>query len=173
MVTALQISARDFPISLQPRSYRVLQLRIHDRCNFRPPTTLLTSRVIIYAVRTDLFAKRVSSLVSPECERLTRIDPPPYDRPERIEQSPPPLRSKFVQPTTRPDVHRFECRKQVGSCEDAVEVFPTIGIERPSPGVVVYDRDVVHAREWRKVFKCFRPKFSVYLVNLRPKCKGR
>lgn len=50
-------------------------------------------------------------------------------------------------------MHRFERRKQICASEDAVEKLPTIGIERRGPGVVVYNRDVVHARERREVFE--------------------
>ena len=67
-------------------------------------------------------------------------------------------------------MHRFERREQVRASEDVVEVLPTIGIKRLDSGVVIYDRDVVHARERREVFERFHPKLGVRLVDLRPDC---
>ena len=70
-------------------------------------------------------------------------------------------------------MQRLEYWKQIFASEDAIEVPPTICIERLRPGVVVYDSDVVHARERGEVFECFHPKFGVRLVDLRPNCQGR
>lgn len=67
----------------------------------------------------------------------------------------------------------FKCRKEISANEEAVEVLPTIGIERPKPGVVIYDRDAVHTRERREVFERFLPKLSVRLLDLWPDRQGR
>ena len=69
-------------------------------------------------------------------------------------------------------MHRFKRRKQVCASESAIEVLPAKGIERPNPRVVIYDRDVVHAREQREVLERFHPKFHVRLVGLRADGQG-
>lgn len=67
---------------------------------------------------------------------------------------------------------RFERRKQIFTSKGAVEVLPAISVERREPGIVIYDRDVVHTRERREIFERFRPKFNA-LVDLRPNRQGR
>jgi hypothetical protein len=74
---------------------------------------------------------------------------------------------KLVPPASGPNINRFENRKQISAGKNAVEVLPTIGVERLRCRVVVYDGDVVHVWERREVFECFHPKDSICLTELR------
>ena len=63
-----------------------------------------------------------------------------------------------------PDVHRLECRKEISASEHAVEVPPAIDIDRPRPGVTIYDGDLVYARERREVFERSFPEPSILMA---------
>ena len=69
---------------------------------------------------------------------------------ESIVYVPPPSVGGSRRADARLDLYRSEGRKQISASEYTVEIFPTIGIERVSCGVVIDDGDVVHIGKRRK-----------------------
>jgi hypothetical protein len=62
----------------------------------------------------------------------------------------------------------FEGPGQTSKGEQAVEIFPAIGIERLEQRVALHDGDIVHAGKQGEIHKYIFPNLSVRLVDLWP-----
>jgi len=100
-------------------------------------------------------------------ERLTKHKSPRSDPTERTVYDPPLLISELQPPDAPPDPHKFEGRKQILAAEYAIEILPTIEVNRPCQGVVTYDGDIAHAWKRGEAFERFFPKLSVRFIDLR------